>query len=136
MTFKNFIKSMLSGMAFPSIFLPLAYTAIYLYESNIIQANPLQFIPMYIPIFFGITNVIYLWIGDRCPIQNIKWRLWTTGAILGLIVAFLGIFIFNVPTFVFGLSGGFEYLLLIFLPIIYGAIFRYIIKWLNTLLEI
>lgn len=136
MTFKYFVKSMMSGMVFPGIFLPLAYTSLYFYESTLIQTNPLQFIPMYIPILFGVTNVIYLWIGDRCPIQDINWRLWVTGASLGLIVALFGVFVFNVPTLIFGLSYGFEYMPLVFLPIIYSVIFRYIIKWLNNILDI
>lgn len=64
MTFKYSIKCMIAGMAFPSVFLPLAYTALYFYKDVSIQAHPLQFIPMYIPLLFGITNLIYLWIGE------------------------------------------------------------------------
>lgn len=136
MTLDYFIKSMLAGMGFPGIALPVIYTALYLYNPALIQSNPLQFIPMYIPILFGITNIIYLKMGHRFFIQDINLRLWATGACLGLIVAIFGVFILKLPALVFGLSHGFQYLPLILLPVIYGALFRYIVKALNQILGV
>ena len=136
MTFQQLVKSFIAGITLPSIFLPLAYTLLYILKPQTFQQNPLQFIPMYIPILFGITNIIYHWISHRHLTQHINRKLWITGICLGLIVAVFGIFIFNVPSLVFGLSHGFQYIPLVALPIIYGAIFRFIVKWLNTMLDI
>lgn len=130
-----FIKIMLAGMGFPSFVLPLIYTALYSYDPSLIQANPLQFIPMYIPLLFGITNIIYIKMGSS-HIKNANHRLWIVGACLGFIVAIVGVFILKLPALVFGLSHGLQYLPLIFLPILYGLLFRYIVKALNKLLNL
>ncbi len=134
MTKDQLFKSFIAGLAFPAFFLPFFYTFMYFVVGQPIQENPLQFIPLYLPLLFAITNVIYIWIGDRCPIKGINARLWVTGAILGFIVAIIGVFMINIPTLVFGFTGSLRYLPIILMPIIYGAIFRYIIKWLNRLL--
>jgi hypothetical protein len=135
MTFNYFIKAMLAGMGFPSLVLPLIYTVLYIYDPTLIQANPLQFIPMFIPIIFGITNVIQLSM-DASHVKNPNTRLWAVGICLGLIVAIIGVFILKLPALVFGLGHGLQYFPLIFLPILYGVIFRYIVKSFNTLLGI
>jgi len=80
--------------------------------------------------------MIYVGVGDHCPVPGINNRLWTTGAILGFLVALIGIFVFRLPTIIFGFTGIIQYLPIILLPIIYGAIFRYIVKWLNRVLDI
>lgn len=133
MDFKNFCKAFMSGMVFPAVFLPLAYTALYCCIITNIKDLPVQFIPMYIPLLFGITNCIHLWMSDKCPIKDNNLRLWVTGATLGLIVAILGIFVFDIPHLLFNFSGMLNYLPMVFLPVIYGAIFRYIINWLNAI---
>jgi len=130
------IKAFLAGLAFPSVFLPFAYSILYIILPNNVPTHPIQFVPLYIPILFGITNMIYVGVGDHCPVPGINNRLWTTGAILGFLVALIGIFVFRLPTIIFGFTGIIQYLPIILLPIIYGAIFRYIVKWLNRVLDI
>lgn len=133
MNFKNFCKTFMAGMFFPAIFLTIMYTTLYFCTASNIRTFPAQFFAMYIPMLFGLTNCLYKWIGDSCPIKNFNLRLWVTGGILGLIVSMFGVFTFNMPSIIFGFTGLSIYLPIIFLPIVYGAIFRYIIKWLNTL---
>ena len=134
MCYKTVIKGFIAGMAFPAIFLPLAYTMLYFTETETIQTHPLQFVPMYIPLLFGIANVIYLSIYNRCGSIAKVIKLWVTGIMLGFVVALIGIFAFDIPTLIFGLRDGCELLPLVLLPIIYGLIFRYIVDWLNTFL--
>lgn len=136
MTVEKFSKALIAGLAFPACLLPFVYTFLYFVTGKPVQELPLQFIPLYLPIIFGFTNVIYIWIGERFPITSINLRLWVTGASLGLIIAIIGVFVIHISTLVFGFTHGFQYLPIILIPIIYGAIFRYIIKWLNYLLEI
>lgn len=62
---------------------------------------------MYIPLLFGITNCLYIGIGDNCPIKNSNLRLWVTGGILGLVVSLTDVFVFNIPSLLFNLSGSF-----------------------------
>ena len=127
---------MLAGMAFPALALPLIYTVLYFYNPALIQLHPLQFIPMYIPILFGITNILYLKMGYHFFINDENAKLWLTGACLGVIVAILGVFILKLPALVFGLNEGFQYLPLLFLPVVYGALFRYIVKFMNHALNV
>lgn len=125
------IKAMLAGMAFPSFFLPLVYTGLYLQDSAAIESTMLAFIPMYLPMLFGLANVIYLKFSNSFPVKDINAQLWITGACLGLLVALVGIFMLQVPELVFGIQGGLKYMPILFLPIVYGAIYRTIVKWLN-----
>lgn len=131
MTNKKFLKAFVSGLAFPAVFLPLAYTFIFFSEGRALP-TPLQFIPMYIPIVFGIANMLYVRMSEGVPAANVNVGLWVAGAILGFVVAVVGVFILHVPTLIFvHLRPGLEYVPLIALPIVYGLIFRYIVKWLN-----
>lgn len=136
MTAKKIVKAFLAGMGFPAVFLPIAYTLMYVFKGNALHAIPFQFIPMYVPILFGLTNILYLNMRDGASVQSANSSLWITGACLGFIVALIGVFAIHIPTLIFGLHQSLEYLPLILLPIIYGAIFRYIIKWLNKTLAI
>ena len=103
------IKAFLAGLAFPSVFLPFAYSILYIILPNNVPTHPIQFVPLYIPILFGITNMIYVGVGDHCPVPGINNRLWTTGAILGFLVALIGIFVFRLPTIIFGFTGIIQY---------------------------
>jgi len=131
MSFNQFVKSFIAGMVFPGIFLPLAYTIFYFVRPVPFHENPLQFIPMYIPLLFGIANVIS---ASFAKPQVANGRLWLTGILLGLIVSIVGVFALNIPALVFGFSDGLKYAPIIFLPIIYGIIFRYFVKWLESVL--
>lgn len=138
MTLKKFVKAFIAGLAFPAVFLPLAYTLLFFVEHTALRTHSLQFIPMYIPIVFGITNALYIHIGDGLPNKSVNAALWAVGGCLGFVVAVLGVFFIHVPSLVFGsmLDNDLVYMPLIVLPIVYGFIFRYIIKWLNKLLAI
>lgn len=136
MTSKKFIRAFVAGMLFPAVFLPFAYTVLYFLELHTLPREPLQFIPMYIPLLFGITNLLYIRMSDGVPVQNANIGLWVSGAILGFFVAVFGVFVLHLPTIVFGFNNGMAMLPLIILPIIYGAIFRFIVKWLNKILAV
>lgn len=130
---KEVVKGLLAGMGFPALFLPIAYTVLYWFETQTLREYPLQFVPLYIPLIFGLTNLVYLSIRDKCPALDRKWQLWIVGGCLGFLVALIGVFGLHIPELVLGLSHGFKYLPLIGVPIIYGLIFRYIVNWLNEL---
>lgn len=136
MTFKKLVKAFAAGMLFPAVFLPFAYTVLYVLELHAIPKHPLQFIPMYIPLLFGITNVLYIRLHDGVATQDINLGLWITGAILGFVVAVFGVYALHLPTIVFGFNGGMQFLPLLVLPVVYGAIFRYIVKRLNKIIAV
>ena len=137
MTSKKFLKAFLAGVAFPATFMPIAYTLLYFFGPyGVLKSHSLQFIPMYLPIAWGIANVIYSQLSDGLSIQKNNAALWLTGIILGFLIAVLGVFIFQIPALVLGLRHGFEYLPLVLMPFIYGLIFRFIVKRINKTIAV
>jgi hypothetical protein len=136
MTVKKFVKAFVSGMAFPAVFLPLAYTCLYLMQHRNLTEHPIQFIPMYLPLVWGLANVINLKVNDEARGKNINKGLWVTGLCLGFVVAAIGVFKMHIPTMIFGQMHGFEFAPLIVLPIVYGLLFRYVVKWLNKTIAV
>ena len=132
----KYLKAFIAGMAFPATLLPFVYWCLYTGNYGAIRDFPLQFFPMFLPIAWGMWNVFDVFIGDKCPVKNINLRMWTMGIILGLMVAYFGLFIVELPLKLFGMSGASAYSLLIFVPIFYGLLWRYIVKHLNALLNI
>lgn len=136
MTVKKFIRAFVAGMLFPAVFLPIAYTFMYIFKIHNLHTQVLQFVPMYIPILFGLTNVLYVQrvIGESTRHANKK--LWLTGIVFGLIIAAFGVYVLHLPTVIFGFTNAIQYAPLIIIPIFYGAIFRFIIKWLNKIIAV
>ena len=133
---KKYVKAFIAGMAFPALFLPLAFTALFCLNHHV-QHHALFFAPMYLPLVFGIANMLYIKMIEGMPAKNANSALWTVGIFLGFIVALLGVFVIHVPTIVFGSTNSdVIYAPLIVLPLIYGIVFRYIVKWLNKLLSV
>lgn len=136
MTVKKFVRAFVSGMAFPAVFLPLAYTCLYLMQHRHLTQHPIQFIPMYLPLVWGLANVINSKVNDEARGKSINKGLWTTGVCLGFAVAVIGVFKLHIPTMIFGHMRGFEFAPLIVLPIVYGLLFRYVVKWLNKAIAV
>ena len=132
----NPLKAFIAGLAFPAAAVPILYSIFYFADLGEIRNIPFQFFPLYLPIIFGLWNMIDHLIGKRCPIKNRNLHLWFNGILLGFILALVGVFIVHLPTLLFGLTGGWEYSPLIIIPILYGLIWRYIIKFLNDLLGV
>ena len=130
------LKAFIAGLAFPATLLPIVYLILYLSGHSEVRSQPLQFMPLFIPIVFGLWNIIYFAIGEKCPVKNKSMRLWIWGALLGLLVALIGVFIIGLPKLLFGFTGSMQYLPLIVVPIIYGLIWRYIVSVLNSLLSL
>lgn len=130
------IKLLMAGMLFPAVFLPLAYSGFYLAESDVVRAHPLQFIPMFIPLLFGLANIIRAHLQKGQGKKEDTNGYFVTGIVLGLLVAYVGINYLRVPSLLFGLTGCNVYLPFIFIPVIYALIFRFIVRRLNQLLGV
>lgn len=126
----KYIRAFISGMVLPSIFLPFALLTITLMGKNDILN--IKFIHV-IPLIWGIWNVFYFATLKEFLPKNLDLRLFLTGAILGLLVAFYGVFILHLPSLI-GLRENVYYAPLLVLPILYGILWRFIVKPLNDLL--
>lgn len=130
----KYLKAFISGLAFPAVFLPFIYSLLYTSGNVALRQYPLHLIPLFIPIIFGFWNIIYFWLGNSYPIKNKNTRILFHGALLGLILAFIGVFKIGLPALLFSLTGTIQYLPLIVAPILYALIWRYIVNPLNNIL--
>lgn len=136
MSFRNTVKAMMSGMWFPGFFLPIAYSCMYYFHQEALQANPIQFAPLWIPVAFGVMNIFASACCKGCQACQCASRMWFAGILLGLAVAHVGIQYLNIPGVVLHLEGNYQYAPYVVLPIIYGIIFRYIVNWSNRIINI
>lgn len=130
------IKAFIAGMAFPATALPFAYAILYKYGPETIQSQPFQFLPLFLPIVFGVYNILYIDVTKKATEQNKNKALWIMGAGLGLAVAMISVFFIQLPMLLFGIENAQKFIPLITVPIIYSLIWRYIVKYCNTLLNV
>ncbi|MBP9722121.1 MAG: hypothetical protein KBD64_03060 [Gammaproteobacteria bacterium] len=136
MGIKNLLKAFMAGVTLPALFFPIAYIVLYTCNYAVRESHVIFMIPIYLPFFFGITNVIYYSSHRKCLINQYYTCLWFPGLILGLAVAVIGIFVLDIPSVLLGITSSYKYFLLLVVPIVYGLIFRFIIKWMNRLVDL
>lgn len=125
-------KAFVAGLVVPSIILPvLLCIAIGLGKPQILNIAFIHFIP----IVWGIWNVLYFAVFKKILKCNLSCRLLLTGAILGLLVATYAVFWLQVPAII-GLPSSLFYLPLIGAPILYAILWRLCVKPLNDLLHL
>ncbi len=132
----NPLKSFLAGLVFPAVVLPFFYLFLYFWGIGEIPNAPVQFVPLFLPLLFGIVNLFYVKINEQYSGATEDRRLWWTGIVMGLAVAVLGVFVLDLPILLFRLSGGWQYVPLVLAPLLYGLIWRYVIKALNRYLKV
>ena len=129
----KYVKAFIAGLAFPATVFPILYSGVYLGGQGEVRTVPVQFFPLFIPLVFGLWNDLYFLIGKRCPVRDRNVRLWAHGGILGFLAAVFGVFVIGIPALLFNVTGGIQYLPLVVVPIVYGLIWRYVVKYLNDL---
>ncbi len=125
----KYIKAFISGMIFPSILIPFALWAALLLGRP--QAALMPFIH-FVPLIWGLWNVFYFAFLQKTLPFGRSIRHLITGAILGLIMAIIAMFGFNLSA-VMHLSKEFAYSSLIIVPVIYALFWVFIVKPLNDL---
>lgn len=132
MTGKIFLKAFISGISFPSVAIPISYLCLYYFsgvKATTITTSPLS--PIYMPLFFGVANVVYVRIHRSFPAKYNDALLIAIGLLLGVIVNFL-----HITTLLQSLLVNLPISTNLSLPIIYALIFRFIVKPLNKLLQL
>lgn len=129
----KYFRTFVAGLVVPSIILPFGMATLSLLGKQ--QALSHSFL-YFMPIIWGIWNLLYFllfkWLFLVIPVNP---RLYLVGGLLGLLVAFLAVFTFDLPEEM-GLPHYLKYAPLIAAPIIYAFVWRYIVKWLNEMLEL
>lgn len=123
------LRAFIAGIALPSVLVPFfLYLAIYLGKPQVLDVPFLHVLPL----VWGIWNILYFAFFRNFIPASVDVRLLVTGAVLGLLVAFCGIFWLHVPDLL-GLAGSYRYIPLIVGPVVYAVLWRYIVKPLNVL---
>lgn len=126
----TYLRAFIAGLVLPSVIVPLGIlSALTVHKPQLLE-NPFVH---FIPIIWGIWNILFFAYFNRVLPGNLNTRLIITGAILGLLVAACGIFWVGIPDII-GLTNQLRYLPLILGPVLYAILWRYIVKPLNELL--
>lgn len=131
---KDHIKAFCSGLAVPATIMSVVYTSAFLLRFPPFFEYPLQFLPIWIPLLFGLWNVFNVHVGKGFPVKEKRLRYWTLGILLGFFVAIFGIVVVKLPVILFGLTGMYQLLPLLIVPVVYGLLWRYLIMPLNKIM--
>ena len=119
----NTIKAFMVGIFFPTLIIPFALLILnYLGFQNVVYLIFIHFIP----IAWGVWNVLYFWICRHFLPENAMASSILTGGSLGLLIALIAVFWFDLPDMV-GLKEGFEYIPLVVAPILYTIFWAIIV---------
>lgn len=125
-------KSFIAGIVVPTIIVPIGIFVFTYFGKEEVLKHPF---PHLIPIAWGFWNMFYIgWLRDKLQGSETV-RIFIAGALLGLIVASVGVFVLNIPAIV-GLPESIVYLPLLVGPVLYGALFVLFLKPLNRLLGV
>lgn len=125
----NSLRAFISGIALPSVVLPIFLCFALHFHKEALLREP--FIH-YIPVIWGIWNVLYFLVCRHILPGDENQKLFLTGASLGLLIAYIGVFWIKMPE-TLGFTGGLAYLPLIGAPIVYAILWRFVVKPLNSL---
>lgn len=127
-----YVKAFISGMLIPSILVPILLLIASIFSNPaVLTIKSLHFIP----ILWGIWNILYFsTFRNILPgTENIK--IFITGAVLGLIVAGIGIHWLHLPA-ILGMPGFLQYMPWFGAPILYGLLWLFGVKPLNKVVGI
>lgn len=111
----------------------------FLYLSLAKNARPesnfeFLFVPLVLPFVFGVVNILVVGLSQRVLPHKSQERYWIFGMLYGLGLSLYGNFGKDIPVGLFGLpDSSIQYAVIPVAMVLYGLIFRYILKNLNEL---
>lgn len=117
------IKEFIAGLALPAFLAPFVLH----FAGPAFALSPFVH---FIPLVWGVWNVLYFEFARKSLPKSLDARLYLTGAVLGLLVALFGVYYLALPQQL-GVS---EELPLIAAPIVYAILWRFIVHPINELL--
>jgi len=128
---EEFLRALFVGMALPALFLPILYMILFVIKPLDIENDNLHLVSLFIPLCFGLANVLYVFLKHKFPIFRHDYLLLIVGVILGL-----SLWLIKMPTFIFVAFPRIEDTEVFMLPIYYAFIFRFIMKPFNSMFGI
>jgi len=127
----KYVRAFVAGSAFPVM---LAVFVVYFIGMLILGfgegMDTMDFLS--IPIILGVVNMLHVGLLQKWPPKDVNKRLWLVGIVLGVALVLPANFIGGAPETLFGVPSP-QISTIIAAPIVYGAIFRYIVKYLNRM---
>ena len=125
--YKKILLAFIIGTSLPSVLVSNLYIGLANSKKDIIKRY--EFFPLGVALLFGIYNIInyflYKKIGNSSAI--------IMGIAYGLTLSFIGRFIFDLPTRLFGFTRQNESMVHLYASLLYATIFYFIIQNLNNL---
>jgi hypothetical protein len=130
----TYVRAFIAGSAFPVTLWPFLYLGI----SYTLNPTTLKMglVPLTIPLLMGLSNCIYVYLAKKYLTLEHNGFLWLFGGTYGLLLTSYGNFVAHIPTDLFLLSGAVQYVTIPIAVLTYAAVWRYIVKRLNTLLNV
>lgn len=125
-------KPFLAGMALPSFMLPFICILFYLFKG---EYSVFLLIVPFVPLVWGIWNVLFVNFENVSPIIDREINIWLWGAFLGLLFVSL-MSVFDLPKMIFNIQGFMSYGIFFIVPLIYGLVWRYFVKYFNECLDL
>jgi len=124
-------KTFMAGMIFPAIFLPFVYTFFFLKGSPEVTQTPMALAAQFAPLLMGLWNVIAVSVKSPIDFKDTKMMCTASGMVLGIIAGIIGTFVYPVFELLLGFEGILKYTPLIFYPVFFALIFKYVVHPLN-----
>ena len=126
----HYLKAFMSGITFPSIILPIGIAFAIGYGRPDLLTKPIFH---FIPIIWGLWNVLYYAFFKYFIPGGSKVSLFITGFLLGIFIAGYGVYELNIQELL-GLPLEYKYAPLFVGPILYGLVWVYIVNYFNDVL--
>lgn len=128
----KYIKMFIAGIALPSTVLPfLLLIASTLGKTQVLNILFLHFIP----IIWGVWNILHTEFFLKILPKNPTWGFLISGAVLGFLVAAIGVFGLDLPQYL-GFPKAFMYLPLLGAPLVYALLWLVVVYPLNRVLGV
>jgi hypothetical protein len=125
------LKYFIFGSSILSTIITLTYVGNAFFRAGRPSEIPYELFAIFIPILFGIFNVIIMYFVKKYNNNNLAFLI---GGIMGLIFSLIGRFKLNLPIKIFNFNTSNAHLVHIIAFIMYGTIFRFGIINLNKLI--
>lgn len=117
-----------AGAALPALLLPFLLLVLGAAGERALSQQPVFH---FLPLIWGVWNVLYFDVCRRFLPGGRTARLLVTGGILGFLVALFAIVVLRIPQTI-GITGVWIYAPFVVAPVLYAVLWTWIVGWLNV----
>lgn len=118
-------------MTFPAIFLPFVYSFFFIKGNPATTEAPMALAAHLAPLAMGLWNVFAVKVRSHIKFKDTRFLCTASGFTLGIVAGVIATFCYPVFEILFGFEGILKYSALIFYPIFFSLVFRFVVHPLN-----